>query len=448
MIARDLAERGLYRWRGEAFDVRARPDGPALARIDAARSRRSAFRRWAFTSTAWSAALTACICGSLGGRMDKLLDPGKLDHIVAGGVPAGLGAGGNPDQGSRGGSRDPARTGRGRGSCRDDRLRDGAARGAAPRLAVLLRPDAARGFRAGGRRWRGRGVRTLADRRVSSKRCATTDDFKFNVNLVLIDLFIRRDRSPLEAAAYGAELGDRRWRPADCAPGRRPGSGEPSLSGRCSISPRAGPPRWGSRGLPAGRPCRAAWSTVAPRPLALPVLVALEAVALLVVPALVGLRVLLLAALTVRLALLLRLVHRVQDAEVMFRVLEKRFRHHPVAAAGRVAAELQIFLEKLLGGAANADFGSVAVEDVVAIERNSAARMMADRTARSASTAATTARAMVAATHALHVHTVAVVLSHWRWACGRVGRPIERPRVIPLANHDPSALMMAREGFV
>ena len=57
----------------------------------------------------------------------------------------------------------------------------------------------------------------------------------------------------------------------------------------------------------------------------------------------------------------------------MFRVLEERFRHHPVSTAGRVAAELQIFFEKLLGGAADADFGPVAVENVVAIERDSAA---------------------------------------------------------------------------
>src|ERR1700712_5330974 len=50
--------------------------------------------------------------------------------------------------------------------------------------------------------------------------------------------------------------------------------------------------------------------------------------------------------------------------------------------------------------------------------------MMADRAARS-TTAASTARAMVAATHALHVHTIAVVLSHCRWTCGSVGRPLQ-----------------------
>ncbi len=33
-IAERLADQGLFRWRGEAFDVRAEPDGPALAQID------------------------------------------------------------------------------------------------------------------------------------------------------------------------------------------------------------------------------------------------------------------------------------------------------------------------------------------------------------------------------------------------------------------------------
>ena len=47
-----------------------------------------------------------------------------------------------------------------------------------------------------------------------------------------------------------------------------------------------------------------------------------------------------------------RLVHGVEDAEVMLGVLEVGFRHHPVAAAGRIAAELQVLLEQLLRCAA------------------------------------------------------------------------------------------------
>ena len=33
-IARRLADAGCFRWRGEAFDIRAEPDGPVLARLD------------------------------------------------------------------------------------------------------------------------------------------------------------------------------------------------------------------------------------------------------------------------------------------------------------------------------------------------------------------------------------------------------------------------------
>jgi hypothetical protein len=90
-IAYALAERGYYRWRNEAFDVRARPGGPVLARID----------RGALPSFGIQAA-GVHVNGVVKRRdglhlwvarraMDKHLDPGKLDNIVAGGVPAGLG---------------------------------------------------------------------------------------------------------------------------------------------------------------------------------------------------------------------------------------------------------------------------------------------------------------------------------------------------------------------
>jgi 8-oxo-dGTP pyrophosphatase MutT (NUDIX family) len=90
-IARGLADSGLYRWRGEAFDVRALPDGPALAQID----------RGAIPSFGIRAAgvhVNGLVHRADGVHLwvarrakDKLLDPGKLDHIVAGGIPAGLG---------------------------------------------------------------------------------------------------------------------------------------------------------------------------------------------------------------------------------------------------------------------------------------------------------------------------------------------------------------------
>jgi len=89
-IARALSERGLHRWRGEAFDVRATPEGPALARID-----RGAIP--AFGIEATGVHLNGLVERGDGlhvwialRAMNKALDPGKLDHIVAGGVPAGL----------------------------------------------------------------------------------------------------------------------------------------------------------------------------------------------------------------------------------------------------------------------------------------------------------------------------------------------------------------------
>ncbi|HSU05602.1 MAG TPA: DUF4743 domain-containing protein [Acetobacteraceae bacterium] len=89
-IARALADRGVFRWRGEAFDVRADPDGPALGQID-----RGALP--VFGIEAIGVHVNGLIERADGLHLwiarraaDKALDPGKLDHIVAGGVPAGL----------------------------------------------------------------------------------------------------------------------------------------------------------------------------------------------------------------------------------------------------------------------------------------------------------------------------------------------------------------------
>ena len=84
-LTRALAEQGAFPWRAEAFDVRARPDGPALAQID-----RGALPRFGIMAAG------VHVNGLVGDRLwvayrarNKLLDPGKLDHLVAGGVPAG-----------------------------------------------------------------------------------------------------------------------------------------------------------------------------------------------------------------------------------------------------------------------------------------------------------------------------------------------------------------------
>ncbi len=89
-IAADLARRGLFRWRGEAFDVRGNLDGPALAQVD-----RGALP--AFGIAAEGAHLNGMVRRADGPYLwvayraaDKALDPGKLDHVAAGGVPAGM----------------------------------------------------------------------------------------------------------------------------------------------------------------------------------------------------------------------------------------------------------------------------------------------------------------------------------------------------------------------
>jgi 8-oxo-dGTP pyrophosphatase MutT (NUDIX family) len=89
-IAQALSEAGYFRWRQEAFDVRATPDGPVLSHLD-----RGAVP--SFGIMARGAHLNGLVRDADGlglwiGRRarDKLLDPGKLDHIVAGGVPSGL----------------------------------------------------------------------------------------------------------------------------------------------------------------------------------------------------------------------------------------------------------------------------------------------------------------------------------------------------------------------
>ncbi len=89
-IARTIAFRGFYRYRREAFDVRATPDGPAITTID-----RGALP--AFGIAAVGVHVNGLVRKRDGLHLwvarraaDKPLDPGKLDHIVAGGVSAGM----------------------------------------------------------------------------------------------------------------------------------------------------------------------------------------------------------------------------------------------------------------------------------------------------------------------------------------------------------------------
>ncbi len=91
-ITRTLIEAGLCRWRNEAFDVRASPDGPVLGVVD-----RGVLPVLGIEAV--GVHLNGLVQREDGLHMwiarralDKKLDPGKLDHIVGGGVPAGLDA--------------------------------------------------------------------------------------------------------------------------------------------------------------------------------------------------------------------------------------------------------------------------------------------------------------------------------------------------------------------
>ncbi len=194
-IARDLAGRGEFRHRGEAFDVWATAGGPVLAHID-----RGAIERFGLQALGVhlnglvrrpaTAATTGWHVWVARRAADKPVDPGKLDHLVAGGVPAGLGAW-------------------------DTLIKEaGEEAGLSPELAAQA-VEVAR-LRYAMARPRGLARDTTvcydltlpedfvpipADGEVESfelwpveevlDRVRRTDDFKFNVNLVLIDLFLR-----------------------------------------------------------------------------------------------------------------------------------------------------------------------------------------------------------------------------------------------------------------
>jgi 8-oxo-dGTP pyrophosphatase MutT (NUDIX family) len=189
-IARALADRGMYRWRAEAFDVRPAPDETALTTID-----RGAIPSFGIQAT--GVHVNGIVRRPAGLHVwvarrarDKLLDPGKLDHIVAGGVPTGL---------------SPSET----------LVKEAAEEAAIPadlagqsvlagRIAYAMeRPE---GLRRDNLYCYDLDLPTdfvpvPTDGEVEAFECwpveqvfaavRDTDSFKFNVNLVLIDLFIR-----------------------------------------------------------------------------------------------------------------------------------------------------------------------------------------------------------------------------------------------------------------
>ncbi len=205
--ARIAAERG-FRLRGEAFDIRDDDTGASLGRID-----RGALPL--FGIRAEGVHLNGLVRRADGLHLwvarraaHKALDPGKLDHLVAGGVPAGL----TPQQTLEKEGQEEA--------------------GLPPALARQARPVATIAYAM----QRAEGLRrdtllcfdlflpadfvpTPHDDEVESfflapltevlQRARATEDFKFNVNLVLIDLFLREgliDPASAEGRALRAAL--------------------------------------------------------------------------------------------------------------------------------------------------------------------------------------------------------------------------------------------------
>ena len=190
-IARRMSEFGFCRWRQEDFDVRADPGGPVLAVID-----RGAIP--AFGIQATGVHVNGLVSRPDGLHLwiarrarDKALDPGKLDHIVAGGVPAGL----TPAETLVKEAAEEAAIPPGLAAQavevavlsyameRDEGLRRDWLHCFDLMLPAEFVPRPADGEVEGFELW-------PLNRVVEAVR--TTDDFKFNVNLVLIDLFIRQ----------------------------------------------------------------------------------------------------------------------------------------------------------------------------------------------------------------------------------------------------------------
>ena len=205
-VMRALAASGLFRWRSEAFDIRADADGPSLARID-----RGALPKFGI------GAVGIHLNGLVGDQLwvarrsrDKPLDPGKLDHLVAGGVAAGdtVTATVVKEAGEEAGLPPAlAATARQVGRVqyateRDEGLRRDTLYCYDLELPASFEPSPSDGEVEAFELWPLRRV---------LERVRDTDDFKFNVNLVLIDLFIRRNLLPdVEARELAAAL----YRPA------------------------------------------------------------------------------------------------------------------------------------------------------------------------------------------------------------------------------------------
>lgn len=195
-LARALADAGAFPWRGEVFDVRAEEDGLVLAQVD-----RGALPKFGIMSVG------VHVNGLVGDQVwvgfraaNKLLDPGKLDHLVAGGIPAGYGVADTLEKEAEEEASIPAemiRTARPVATLRYAMEREeGLRRDLLHCFDLELPPDFTPVPRDGEvshfELWPLPRVLQTLER---------GDDFKFNVALVLIDLLLRRRVIEGEAAS-------------------------------------------------------------------------------------------------------------------------------------------------------------------------------------------------------------------------------------------------------
>ena len=190
-LAEVLGRRGALHLRGEPFDIVASPGGPSLGRID-----RGALP--CFGLLAAGVHVNGLVERGDGpylwiGRRaaDKALDPGKLDHLIAGGIPAGLSIAETlAKEGDEECSLPPELAASAVPVCTitySMQRPEGLRRDLLHCHDLVLPPD-----------W----TPQPKDGEVAEfnllplsqvfETVRDTDDFKFNVNLVLIDLFLRR----------------------------------------------------------------------------------------------------------------------------------------------------------------------------------------------------------------------------------------------------------------
>ena len=205
-LGRGLSALGCYHWRNEAFDVRSEA-GAVLSQVDRGALPLLGIR-------AEGVHLNGLVIRPDGLHIwlarraaDKLLDPGKLDHIVAGGISAGMDRAETLEKEAAeeaGLTAELVATASLCGTIDYTMLRaEGLRRDRLYCYDLVLpeevTPRPVDGEVAGFELWPAAAVLDTVRR---------TDDFKFNVNLVLIDLFLRhRLVAEPEASALRAALG-------------------------------------------------------------------------------------------------------------------------------------------------------------------------------------------------------------------------------------------------